>query len=290
MLRLVKAELYKLFKNKTFKVLCVVSIGLSIMMTVMSSEVMTNVIKDTLGSMSEADKNAMIEQMGSGESVIIPGKLGLNLVAKDITNPTTLEVYHSSFGTGLIEILIGVLIASLLAKEYTEGTIKNTLAYGKRRSEFYIAKFLALVVGVSLLIVALTLVSTIGSVIMNGWGQTFEISQVGGMILSFIGAVIANAAVVSLIMILAITVKSNGGTIGITAGIFILVPTILSFIYGTYPVFDKIYELTPFYNSALATSIYASNGDIMKSMLVALVTIGLSLTLGIQIFNKQDIK
>ncbi|MGL5087106.1 MAG: ABC transporter permease subunit, partial [Clostridium sp.] len=265
MLRLLKAELFKLFKNKTFKVLCVISIVLSLIMILLSSPIMKDIMMDSLGSMSEQDKTAMIEQMGSKENVIIPGKLGLNLIAKDITNPTALEIYHSSFGTGLIEILIGILIASLLAKEYTEGTIKNTLAYGKRRSEFYIAKFLALVVGVVFLVAALTVISTIGCIIIKGWGQPFEITQIGKMIFSFIAAIIANAAVISILMLIAITVKSNGGTIGITAGIFILIPTMLGFIYGTYPLFDKIYELTPFYSSALATSIYATSGDLMKS-------------------------
>ena len=293
MLRLVKAELFKLFKNKTFKVLCVVTILLSMLMMLLSSPIMGNIMRDSLGNMPTEEKEAILQQMGSmnaSEAVVTPGKLGLNLVAKDITNPTALEIYHSSFGSGVVEILIGILIAALLAKEYTEGTIKNTLAYGKKRWEFYIAKFLAMVVGVTFLVTFLTSVSTIGSAIMNGWGQPFEIAQVGGMVLSFIAAIIANAAVVTILMIIAITIKSNGGTIGITAGIFILVPTILSFLYGIYPLFDRIYEITPFYNSTLATSIYATNGDIMKSIFVSLVTIAVSLIVGIQIFNIQDIK
>lgn len=293
MLRLVKAELFKLFKNRTFKVLCVVSIVLSIFMMIMSSPFMENLMMDSLGDISVEEKEVIMEQMNAmsqSEEVVVPGNLGIQLSAKDPMNPTGLEIYHSSFGAGLVEILIGILIAALMAKEYTEGTIKNTLAYGKRRSEFYIAKFLAIIIGVVCLLASLTLVSTIGSVIMNGWGEPFEISQVIGMIFTFIASVIANSAVVSILMIVAICIKSNGGTIGITAGIFILVPTLLSFMYGIYPWFDKIYELTPFYNSALATSIHASNGDIMKSIFIALVTIVVSLIAGIQIFKSQDIK
>lgn len=293
MLRLVKAELFKLFKNRTFKVLCVVSIILSVFMIVMSSGFMEQVMMDSLGEMSTEEKEVIMEQMGAmspSDEIVIPGSLGIHLSAKDPMNPTGLEIYHSSFGAGLVEILIGILIAALMAKEYTEGTIKNILAYGKRRSEFYIAKFLAMIVGVVCLLASLTLVSTIGSSIMNGWGQPFEISQVMGMIFTFVAAVITNSAVVAILMIIAICIKSNGGTIGITAGIFILVPTLLSFMYGIYPWFDKLYELTPFYNSALATSINASNGDIMKSIFIALVTIVISLIVGIQIFKSQDIK
>ncbi|MEG2289304.1 MAG: ABC transporter permease subunit [Clostridium sp.] len=293
MLRLVKAELYKLFKNKTFKVLCGVAIFLSILIMIMSSPIMENVLTDAMGEMSSEEKQMLLEQMGSAastEQVVVPGNMGLHITAKDTMNPTALEVYHSSFGSGLIEILIGILIAGFMAKEYSDGTLKNTLAYGKKRYEFYIAKFLALVVGVGILTVLLTIVSTIGSVIMNGWGQPFETVQLLGMVKSFVAAIFANSAVIAIIMIFAILVKSNGATIAITAGGFILLPTTLAFLYGTYEWFDKMYELTPFYNSALATSIYATNGDIIRSMVIALVTIAISLLVGIQIFKAQDIK
>ncbi|MEG0308744.1 MAG: ABC transporter permease subunit [Clostridium sp.] len=293
MLRLVKAELYKLFKNKTFKVLCGVAIFLSALWIVLASPLLEQITMDSMGDMSIEEKEAMVSQLTSlsaGEDVFIPGQMGVKLNAKDPMNPTALEVYHSSFGSGLIEILIGVLIGAFMAKEYTEGTIKNTLAYGKKRYEFYIAKFLALVVGIVILEVCLTLIGTVGTTIINGWGQTFEIAQLVGMAESFVAGVIANSAVAAVLMIIAILVKGNGATIGITVAIFILLPSITGFLYGVYPWFDNLYELTPFYNSALATSIYSSGGDIMKSIVVALGTIAISLLAGIQILKAQDIK
>lgn len=293
MLRLVKAELFKLFKNKTFRVLCVVSILLSVLMFILSTPFMENVMMDSLGDLSEAEKQQALQAMGAredDEQLVRPGSMGVQLTAKDPMNPTAIEVYHSSFGAGLSEILIGILIAAFLAKEYTEGTIKNTLAYGKKRSEFYIAKFLALIIGIATILASLTLVSTVGSTIINGWGEAFELSQLVNIAGTFIAAVIANASVAAILMIVAITVKSNGATIGITAGIFILAPMLLSFIYGIYPIFDKIYELTPFYNTALATSVYATSGDQMRSIMIALATIAICLLLGTKIFKAQDIK
>lgn len=293
MLRLIKAEIFKLFKNKTFKVLCVVAIMLSIFMMVMSSGFMEQVMMDSLGDIPAAEKDAILQQVGAisgSEEVITPGSLGMQLSAKDPMNPTALEIYHSSFGSGLIEVLIGILIAGLFAKEYTEGTIKNTLAYGKKRWEFYIAKFLAMIIGTVVLMTILTLISTIGCTIIEGWGEPFEMVQIFKMITTFIVTIMANSAVIAILMIVAICVKSNGGTIGITVGVFVLVPTFLSFLYGVYPWFDKLYELTPFYNSALATSIYATNGDLLKSVFISLITVVLSLIAGIQIFKSQDIK
>lgn len=293
MLRLIKAELFKLFKNRTFKVLCIVSVCLSILMLLMASPVMEKVMRDSLEGIPLEQREVILEQMASSsssEELVKGGELGFRLVAKDPMNPTAIEVYHASFGASAVEILIGILIGAFLAKEYSEGTIKNTLAYGRSRDEFYMAKFVALVVGIIVMLLTLTLVSTIGTAMMNGWGDSFSIGQVLGVLGTFISAVIANAAIASIIMIIAITIKGNGGTIGLTVGIFILTPAILGFVYGTYKWFDKLYELTPFYNSLLATSINASSGDLVRSVIISLATIAISLFAGVKLLKKQDIK
>ena len=293
MLKAIQAELYKLFKNRTFKVLIFVGILLSTLVIVMCSSVFEQILSDSLGNMPEDQKQVLIEQMESiseSDSVVTPGQLGVQLQAKDIMNPTALEVYHSSFGSGVIEILTGILVAALMAKEYSQGTIKNFLAYGKKREEFYLAKFIAIVVAIAIILAVMTILPTIAVIIMNGWGQAFEISQLLGMIKTFVASLIASSAVAALAMIIATLVKSNGATIGITVAIFIGIPTFAGFLYGIYPWFDRVYEVLPFYNSALASSIKAGNGDLLRSVVIALITIAISLFVGIRVFKAQDIK
>lgn len=293
MLKAIQAELYKLFKNRTFKVLIVVTILLSTMTIVMSSPIFDNILNDSLGDMPQDQKEAIMQQMtnmSDSDAIVTPGQLGMHLQAKDIMNPTSIEVYHASFGSGVMEILIGILVAALMAKEYSQGTIKNFLAYGKKREEFYLAKFVSMIVAIIIILVIMTILPTIAVTIMNGWGQSFEFSQILGMIKTFIVSVVASSAVAALAMVIATLVKSNGATIGITVAIFIGVPTFAGFLYGIYPWFDRVYEVLPFYNSALATSIKAGNADLLRSLLIALVTIVISLFAGIRIFKAQDIK
>ena len=259
----------------------------------MCSSVFEQILNDSLGNLPEDQKQMFIEQMtniSDSDAIVIPGQLGVNLQAKDMMNPTALEVYHSSFGSGVIEILIGILVAALMAKEYSQGTIKNFLAYGKRREEFYLAKFTAIVVAIAIILVVIAILPTIVVTIINGWGQTFEFSQLLGMIKTFISSVVASSAVAAIAMVIATLVKSNGATIGITVAIFIGVPTFAGFLYGIYPWFDRVYEVLPFYNSALATSIKAGNGDLFRSLIISVVTITISLFAGIRIFKAQDIK
>lgn len=293
MLKAIQAELYKLFKNRTFKVLICVAVLLSTLTVVMCSSVFEKILNDSLGNMPQDQKEVLMEQltsMSESEAIVTPGQLGIQLQAKDMMNPTSIEVYHASFGSGVIEIIIGILVGALIAKEYSQGTIKNFLAYGKRREEFYLAKFVSMVIAVTIILAVMTILPTIVVTLMNGWGQAFEISQLLGMIKTFVASVIAGSAVAALAMIIATLVKSNGATIGITVAIFIGIPTLAGFLYGIYPWLDRVYEVLPFYNSALATSIKAGNGDLLRSVIISLVTIAISLFVGIKIFKSQDIK
>ena len=293
MLKAIQAELYKLFKNRTFKVLICVAVLLSTLTVVMCSSVFEKILNDSLGNMPQDQKEVLMEQltsMSESEAIVTPGQLGIQLQAKDMMNPTSIEVYHASFGSGVIEIIIGISVGALIAKEYSQGTIKNFLAYGKRREEFYLAKFVSMVIAVTIILAVMTILPTIVVTLMNGWGKAFEISQLLGMIKTFVASVIAGSAVAALAMIIAALVKSNGATIGITVAIFIGIPTLAGFLYGIYPWFDRVYEVLPFYNSALATSIKAGNGDLLRSVIISLVTIAISLFVGIKIFKSQDIK
>ena len=293
MLKAIQAELYKLFKNRTFKVLICVAVLLSTLTVVMCSSVFEKILNDSLGNMPQDQKEVLMEQltsMSESEAIVTPGQLGIQLQAKDMMNPTSIEVYHASFGSGVIEIIIGILVGALIAKEYSQGTIKNFLAYGKRREEFYLAKFVSMVIAVTIILAVMTILPTIVVTLMNGWGKAFEFSQVLGMIKTFIASLIASSAVATLAMVIATLVKSNGATIGITVAIFIGIPTLAGFLYGIYPWFDRVYEVLPFYNSALATSIKAGNGDLLRSVIISLVTIAISLFVGIKIFKSQDIK
>lgn len=293
MLKAIQVELYKLFKNRTFKVLICVAVLLSTLTVVMCSSVFEKILNDSLGNMPQDQKEVLMEQltsMSESEAIVTPGQLGIQLQAKDMMNPTSIEVYHASFGSGVIEIIIGILVGALIAKEYSQGTIKNFLAYGKRREEFYLAKFVSMVIAVTIILAVMTILPTIVVTLMNGWGKAFEISQLLGMIKTFVASVIAGSAVAALAMIIATLVKSNGATIGITVAIFIGIPTLAGFLYGIYPWFDRVYEVLPFYNSALATSIKAGNGDLLRTVIISLVTIAISLFVGIKIFKSQDIK
>lgn len=290
MLRLLKAELFKLFKNKTFIVLCLICLLLAGVMSFLSTDIASNMLQDSLAEMPQ-EMSAMLEQQIVGnESIVTPGQMGFHLAAENPFSPTAIEIFHAAFGSGVIEVLIGILMSAILVREYTQGTIKNTLAYGKKRRSFYLAKFFAAVLGVSILLAILTIIPTIVCTILQGWGVEFEFSQILSLVATFLGAIVTTSSVVGIIMIIAIATQSNAAVIGAGIGLFTLLPNIIGFFYGKYDWFDKIFELTPSYTVAASTSVYATSSDLTKVVIIGAITTIIALFIGVRTFEKQDVK
>ena len=283
MLRMVKAELYKLFKSGTFKVLIIISL-VSIIQCIYHILLEKNVTFVSEGGVIEVP-------FKEDDRRVIPGQLGvIKTDAEDVDDIKSYETFNISFGIGVIEILIAILVGRSVAKEYSEGTIKNTLAYGQKRSHFYLSKYVANIIVIAILIGIITIGSTVALTIIKGWGKPFEISQLLKMINTFIGAMIIYGGVLAVFMLIAILIKNNGGTIVIAILGFVLFPTQIAFSYGQNEVFDKIYESTLFYNSLLVTHIKATNVDIIKASWTGMIWLIVSLLLGIKIFERQKIK
>jgi ABC-2 type transport system permease protein len=295
MLRLINAEVYILFKSRTFKVLCVIAIMLSLLLVGLSKLMSTeDFIKSNLKDMTPEQQEQYIKQLESSNNENAPkvniGNIGFRGDNKDISHPTAKEIFHGSFGSGLIEILMAVLIGAMVAREYSSGTIKNILAYGKRREHYYISKLIAITVGLIVILGIMVALTTVVCTRMYGWGEPFNIYQLLHISKVFVVAIIVGMAINSFLMLLATTVKSNGTTIGIGIVGLVLLPTIIASLYGKYDWFDKIYEATTTYNWALATSVRATNGDLLKAVIISLLAVIIATAGGIMIFKKQDIK
>ncbi len=294
MRRLIKAEIYKLFKGKTFKILCVIATLLAVLVIGASTIMTKEKFMDNLGDIPKEQKIQQAEAFikSSQEAPLVnPGQLGLNTNGAE--NPfdiNPIEVFHTSFGVGVVEILISVLVASMFAKEYSQRTIKNTLAYGKKREAFYVAKLIAIVTGIAIIVAIMVLIPTVVTTFTKGWIGNFEFGHILEILRTYLGAMILYTAIASILMLVVVLVKSSGATIGISVALFIFVPTFLAFSYGQYGWFDKLYELTIFYNTALVTAIKSTSTDIIKAVSVGLTTLLLSGLVGITIFKKQDIK
>lgn len=287
MIRLLKAELLKVRKSVIFKVLCCIAVVLGLTVVFMSSDYVVEMINKSINDLppGQREQVAMIVA-NQTSSVVEPGRLGFSMPS----NTGAYSVFFIAFGAGIIEIFTGFIVGGMFAKEYTEGTLKNSLAYGRNRVQIYIIKFIAILIAITVIIAIMVGVGTLGTLIMNGWGVDMSISEVGRMALTSVASIIATASVVAILMIISTLVKSSGAVIGITAGVFAIFPTLISFFYGKNEIFDAIYKVTPFYNNAVAVSQIATVNEVLKSILISVVIIVVAIGIGARIFKKQDIK
>lgn len=296
MLRLVKAESYILFKTRTFKVLCIIAVLLSLIIIgttkLASSE---DFIRSSLKGMSTEQQDEYIKSIQStssseGQEVNISSATGFQVKSKDIFNPNAKEIFYGSFGVGAMEIMMAVLIGIMVASEYSSGTIKNILAYGKKREYYYISKFLACTLGYIIILGILVSISTIGGSILFGWGEPFTLSEALIIIKVFLAALAVGMGTTAILMLIATLVKSNGSTIGIGIVGLSVVPMVITLFYGRFDWFDKIYEATIFYNWQVVLSRSANGCEIFNAALIGLVTMIIVNAIGIILFKKQDIK
>ncbi|MGH4122722.1 MAG: ABC transporter permease subunit [Clostridium sp.] len=289
MLRLVKAEIYILFKTRTFKVLCVIALFLGLLLLGQSSST-----QNRLKAMSPEQQKQYVEndKIANEPNVSVEpsGSIGIHLGAKDIVHPRAMEIFYSSFGSGVVEILMAILIGAMVGSEYSSGTIKNIVAYGKKREYYYISKLIACSVGFIIILGIIVSIPTVGWSFMFGWGEPFTFMQIVQIVAVFASATVVGMGIISLLMLLATLVKSNGSTIGIGTVVMSILPIIITLFYGKYVWFDKMYEDTLSYNWALATSIRSTNGEILKAVVVGFITLVIATAAGITIFKKQDIK
>jgi ABC-2 type transport system permease protein len=296
MLRLIKAEIFVLFKTRTFKVLCVISILLGLMLVGLSKLISSeDFIKSSLQSMPPEQQEQFIKSLQSANDenasiVQASGSMGFHISAKDIFNPTVKELFFSAFGSGAMEILMAVLIGAMVASEYSSGTIKNILAYGKKREYYYIAKLVACTLGFTIMLGLMVTVATVGCSFMFQWGEPFTITQLVQMVEVFAGTIVIGMGISSVLMLIATLVKSNGTTIGIGIVAMSVLPSMITLLYGKYDWFDRIYESTLSYNWTLITSIRSDSSDILRAVLVAFITLVIATLGGITVFKKQDIR
>ncbi|MGM9988359.1 MAG: ABC transporter permease subunit [Bacillaceae bacterium] len=289
MLRLIKAEIYKLFKVRTLRVLCIIAALMGVFLVGT-----TFILKDQFEKIPDDQREMIMEQLSGptdSSSPIISAQFGYSLSAvKDPLNPAASELFYSSFGSGLLPVFMAILVAALVAKEYSSGTIKNSIAYGNKREYYYLSKFVSLTVGSIIISLVMIIVPTVLATFIYGWGADFTLSSFLAMIGNFGAFMIVNMALVALLLLLASILKSNGATIGFGIALLVFAPMLLSGLYGQYDWYDRLFKLTPFYQAAVVQTPGIDTVLIVKSIVISIITAVIALVCGTIIFRKQDIK
>lgn len=269
MFNLIKFEFYKLRNSKTFRNALAITIAL-IIFNIFIYFKATNKIFIMCAALNGNDVGFVLNNFS------------------DKLHPTAIEFCRSAAGfIIIIEILVLFLIGSSVVDEYSNGTIKNIVAYGHKRIQIYLSKLLTVSIAILLINTLLLFGTAILGMLVSGHVEgltTYNITELLKLIL-LIWIVLVSMA--SIYMCFAILVKSKSVVVGIgTLFIFLsglcVVP--LYQMLNKYPEYTPTLILMDICNSPRSTSVIC---NILMSCAVMIV---ITTLFGLYVFKKQDIK
>lgn len=245
--KLVKFELRNLFKQKSFLICLIISSALII-----------------IGILASNFLNKMAEQ--AGETDIL---LGVN----------AFDSFMGYVAGGNLGLLLAITISIYFGSEASDGTIKNIIAKGYKRSEFFITKVICVVVMTLIFIITGLLLNYLMCLIMGIDLGSFDIVKLGCV--SF--AVIAEAVMFSSLSFIIFKTGAN-----IVANICI--PMLLPLALTLFDVLLKLDVAISDFWIENTFRLYAISSKIPFMIIVSICYIIVFCILGITLTKRKEIK
>lgn len=150
MLNLLKHEFFKFFRSFGFKLLIILVVGLMLFfngLTILIYKLFA----------------APLEEMGDISALLnISGYNAIFLAFGDFQE---------------IAIIIAIIAALAVVREFQQGTIKNTVMYNQPKLNIYIAKFILQIAAITVAVLAFVLPYVLLYNIFGGWGKAFTVQS-----------------------------------------------------------------------------------------------------------------
>lgn len=275
MINLLKADFYRLKKDKVALIGLIIALGLTIFALVMTFLL---------------DK-------------LIVSFEGFEEITTIWTVPTGKTLLKGSFQVGQNAGLVTLIIIAILAtKDFTNNTVRQKVIYGYQRYKIFLSQLITLLVYGFVVTFLCALINVgLGSIMFGYSSQGFKAFDILYFIYSCGFGLMLYAVYISFILAMAFITKSVGATIGISIGL-VLVPSILFMILAgaqaafdpnttIYLVFKVIVSLFPDQHfNWFVTFNWLNLEEYLFSIISSLIYIGVNIVTGILFFKRLDIK
>lgn len=185
---------------------------------------------------------------------------------------------------------ISTLAGFFINCEYTNGTVKNQVLSGNKRSNIYLSKLIVFSLGVVVISVILPVVTAILEIILLGHSEIYTHSTVTYLIRSFSLYTIIIIAYSAIIMFIASLTRESGKTIIITIFMTFILLIIEELLVIKYEIIRVIYENSIFYQIYQAFNPAITTNEITKLIFISIITLCIITYFGIRIFKRKEIK
>lgn len=263
MLNLLRADFFKLKKDKTLRYALLLTLFFALL-NVLLLVVMKNI-----------------------DMPLPPEVSGLPFTFITTTKQAFLNAFSLSNNMGFV---IPIIISAFIGKEFSYGTIRNKVISGKTKKQIYFSSFItSIFISMILFLVYLALTLVMGAILLD-YGSTFDLNEVlflikntllGLVLMIVVSAIVTFITLLSknmtLSIILVVVITLFGSSILVALGtINQTFSSILSFIYVGQ-------------SSILVSGIY-NNEFIIKVFISSIGTVALFTIVGSYVFTKMDLK
>ncbi|WP_147535196.1 ABC transporter permease [Bacillus marasmi] len=255
MTNLLKAEFYKLTRNKTFWVLVSSVTGLSALLHCL-------ILMDWwLLSGTEFEKAGISEFNGLSPFIVL---LFFNL---------------------LVSTLAGFFISTELNQS---GVIKNQMMSGNKRTNIFMAKYIVFSLGSFIITILIPFITAIILVFLFGLGDLLSVTNLMYLARAYGLFSLQFLSFTAIVLTIAIATEDSGKTIIITLLLAIVMFAIEKFI--TQPVIKLFYENTFFYQFNEAFKYTMTSGELIVSILIGVISFVVFISCGVFMINRKEIK
>lgn len=263
MLNIIKAELYKFYKSKAFKVLLFFGV-LCVMFNLVS------IIK----------------------LVCMWGNLEYN-PADDTFLPKT---GHDAFSVidfnSLFYYFIPFLIVFFFTSDFSKKTIRNLFTTDLSRNEIFIGKYIAFSISTIAITVLVAIFTTIVATIMYGWGTSFSILQILNILFIALRIGLSHIAYAGISIVLSLIIHSEAIIVILYFAISVVENLLLSTVSSLQSTSYAFYYLGYIFPSTYMdefSSMHLSGDMILYSFISIALYCILTIVVGTVWFNRFDI-
>lgn len=266
---LIKADFKKLFKGKSFWICSLITLVLGIGLTFLY-----HAVYDMLASkLNDMGMSPMIAMMG-----------GMSAILSDFPASTWATV-QILFSDTTIILLLCIVMVLFITTEYTAGTYKNSIARGFSRTTIYFSK---LIISLVVMLILTVLYIVPSAFTANALYESTESVEISTIITTIFIDVLELVSITILLTMLAFVLNSTGGAIALTLFLMAIVPTILEIV----DILTEDLKLSQYWlpSTLSLTSSFISNNTTWIPVTISLCYLAASLSIGLLVFNKKDIK
>ncbi|MFC4306787.1 ABC transporter permease [Cohnella boryungensis] len=190
----------------------------------------------------------------------------------------------------VIKLGVAVLAGFFISNEYSTGVMKTIASSGNTRGRLFAAKLIVFAFGSMAISLVFPIVSTIEVTLLSGFGHLPEgssslfIPRALGFTLLYAAGYAAIGALFTMILI------DSGKTIGFSMIFFLMIDTILAGIGSKLAFVETLYDYSIFKLIGDIGRPQLDVGDMPALLLAPLLTFAVSGLLGIVVYRKKEIK